>query len=123
MIRMRKINFIFLFLFSFTILSAQHAVHIGRGIWTIRQANEWYSKQGVLVGSNFTPAYAVNQLEFWQVETFDTARINKELSWAESIGMNTMRVFLHDLLYEQDAAGFFKRIEIFLQIAKRHHIK
>jgi len=45
------------------------------------------------------------------------------MGWAESIGMNTMRVFLHDLLWQQDADGFSKRIDQFLQVADRHHIK
>jgi len=59
----------------------------------------------------------------WQAETFDAKRIDLELGWAEAIGLNTMRVFLHDLPWQQDAAGFTKRIDIFLQIAAKHHIK
>ncbi len=59
----------------------------------------------------------------WQADTFDRAGIDKELSWAESIGLNTMRVFLHDLTWQQDPAGFKKRIDTFLQIAEKHHIK
>ncbi len=37
--------------------------------------------------------------------------------------MNTMRVFLHNLLWEQDPAGFKQRIDTFLIIAARHHIR
>jgi hypothetical protein len=37
--------------------------------------------------------------------------------------MNTLRVFLHDLLWQQDAEGFKKRISVFLEIASRHHIR
>jgi hypothetical protein len=95
----------------------------GRAIWTKQQANTWYSKQPWLVGCNFLPSTAINELEMFQAETFDTATIDRELGWAAAIGMNTVRVYLHDLLYEQDAAGFLKRLEIFLQIAARHHIK
>ena len=73
--------------------------------WTEKQANDWYAKQPWLVGSNYIPASAINELEMWQAETFDPAQIEKELSWAEGLGMNTMRVFLHDLLWQQDAAG------------------
>ena len=91
--------------------------------WSEKSANEWYSKQPWLVGSNYIPASAINELEMWQPDTFDPKRIDVELGWAESIGLNTMRVFLHDLLWQQDAAGFKKRIEIFLQIADKHHIK
>lgn len=94
-----------------------------RTIWTKEQANEWYKGQQWLVGANFLPSTAINQLEMWQAESFDTATIDKELGWAESIGMNTMRVFLHDLLYAQDSVGFMERMNTFLEIAKRHHIK
>ncbi len=66
---------------------------------------------------------AINELEMWQADTFDRPGIDKELSWAESIGLNTMRVFLHDLTWQQDPAGFKKRIDTFLQIAEKHHIK
>jgi hypothetical protein len=58
----------------------------------------------------------------WQPETFDPGRIDQELEWAEKLGMNTMRVFLHDLLWQQDSSGFLHRIEVFLSIADRHHI-
>jgi hypothetical protein len=91
--------------------------------WTEQQANEWYTKQPWLVGANFVPSTAINQLEMWQAETFDTATIAKELGWAAAIGMNTMRVYLHDLLYDEDAAGFKERINIFLNICKRYGIK
>jgi hypothetical protein len=94
-----------------------------REIWTAQQANQWYSGQGWLVGANFIPSSAINQLEMWQPETFDTVTIERELGWAQSIGMNTMRVFLHDLLYKQDPAGLRKRMEVFLAIAQRHGIK
>ena len=91
--------------------------------WTEEAAADWYAKQGWLVGSNYIPADAINELEMWQADTFDAKRIDLELGWAEAIGLNTMRVFLHDLPWQQDAAGFTKRIEIFLQIAAKHHIK
>src|SRR4249920_187179 len=91
--------------------------------WTAEKANAWYAKQPWLVGSNYTPATASNELEMWQAETFDPKRIDLELGWAESIGLNTMRVFLHDLLWKQDAAGFSKRLDEFLAICATHHIR
>jgi hypothetical protein len=91
--------------------------------WSVARADHWYSKQPWLVGSNYIPATAINQLEMWQADTFDSQRIDLELGWAESLGMNTMRVFLHDLLWQQDAEGFKRRIDIFLQIASKHKIK
>ena len=59
----------------------------------------------------------------WQADTFDPQEIDKELGWAEGLGMNTMRVFLHDLLWQQDSGGFQKRLDTFLGIASRHHIR
>jgi hypothetical protein len=91
--------------------------------WTEKDAADWYAKQPWLVGSNYIPANAINELEMWQADTFDPKRIDMELGWAEAIGLNTMRVFLHDLPWQQDAAGFKKRIDTFLQIAAKHHIK
>ncbi|MEO8018683.1 MAG: 1,4-beta-xylanase [Pseudomonadota bacterium] len=91
--------------------------------WTVNKANAWYAQQRWLVGSNYIPADAINPLEMWQADTFNPAQIDKELGWAESLGMNTMRVFLHDKLWEQDAAGFTKRIGEFLTIAAKHRIK
>jgi Cellulase (glycosyl hydrolase family 5) len=91
--------------------------------WTEQRANDWYAKQPWLVGSNYTPATAINELEMWQADTFDPKRIDLELGWAQSIGLNTMRVFLHDLLWQQDSADFQKRIDTFLAIAARHHIR
>jgi hypothetical protein len=91
--------------------------------WSEQQANAWYARQPWLVGSNYVPKSAINQLEMWQAETFDPVEIDKELAWAEALGMNTMRVFLHDLPWQQDSAGFRQRIDRFLTIASRHHIR
>jgi hypothetical protein len=94
----------------------------GTDRWSEAQANDWYSHQPWIVGSNFLPADAINELEMWQAETFDPQEIDKELGWAEGLGMNTMRVFLHDLLWK-DPQGFQKRLDTFLTIASRHHIR
>lgn len=94
-----------------------------RDIWTRTQAASWYDAQPWLVGSNYTPATAINQLEMWQPETFDPATIDKELGWAEKLHMTTMRVFLHNILWENDPKGFKQRIDTFLAIAAKHHVK
>ena len=122
---MSIIRFIFPYLFLLFQLPviAQTSTGTAKGIWTKERANAWYDQQPWLVGANFLPSTAINELEMWQAETFDTATISKELKWAASIGMNTMRIFLHDLAYKQDPAGFKKRIEIFLRIANRYNIR
>ena len=105
-------------LFAFQALSADAAER-----WTAPAANAWYDKQPWLVGSNYNPASAINELEMWQAETFDPVGIDRELGWAAALGMNTMRVYLHNLLWEQDAAGFKRRLDKFLEISARHGIR
>ena len=95
----------------------------GRARWSEQQANDWYAKQPWLVGANFIPSDAINELEMFQAATFNPALIDKELGLGESIGMNTMRVFLQDQLWTQDPEGFKKRLDTFLAIAAKHHIR
>jgi hypothetical protein len=95
----------------------------GASVWSTENASEWYSKQPFYVGANFLPSTAINQLEMWQAESFDAETISKELGWASSIGMNVMRVYLHDLAWQIDPAGFKKRMADFLAIAAKHKIK
>jgi hypothetical protein len=105
------------------LLLAQEPGQCGQQRWTANAANSWYSHEPWLVGSNYIPAYASNELEMWQAATFNPKRIDTELGWAESLGMSTMRVFLHDLLWKQDSDGFKQRIDTFLRICAKHKIK
>lgn len=90
--------------------------------WSLEKARAWSEQQKWLVGSNYAPAYAVNQLEMWQADSFDAAAIDRELALAEQLGFTSMRVFLHHLLWEQDREGFLNRMEQFLRIADKHRI-
>jgi hypothetical protein len=91
--------------------------------WSVKKAQEWYSKQPWLVGCNFAPSTAINQLEMWQEETFDLPTIREELQLARSLGFNVVRVYLHNLLWETDAQGFKKRINIFLDTLKEYDMR
>jgi Cellulase (glycosyl hydrolase family 5) len=91
--------------------------------WSEEKANAWYAQQPWLVGADFIPSDAINELEMFQAATFNPSLNDKELGLAESIGMNTMRVFLQDQLWQQDPEGFKKRLDTFLTIAAKHHIK
>src|SRR5688500_2111790 len=119
MIRMRKIlhAFVALILLSIAVVAAPVEK------WSEQKAREWYASQPWLVGSNYNPASAINQLEMWQAESFDPKRIDLELGWASELGMNTMRVYLHDLLWQQDAEGFRRRLGEFLTVAQRHTLR
>ena len=90
--------------------------------WSKEKAAAWYARWGWLRGSNFIPSTAINQLEMWQAETFDTATIDRELGYAQGIGFNAMRVFLHHLAWEQDPEGFKQRVNQYLDIASRRGI-
>src|SRR5687767_4347717 len=98
-------------IFVFAMLAS--VATLAREKWTAEQANRWYAKQPWLVGCNYTPAYAINQLEMWQAETWDPKAIERELTWAQDLGFNSVRVFLHHLLWQQDSKDFTKRIEEF----------
>lgn len=91
--------------------------------WSASRINAWYAAQPWLVGCNFTPSTAVNQLEFWQAETFDPLTIGRELGWAAELGFNTVRAFLHDLAWQQDAEGFKARLDRFLEICQQLSIR
>jgi len=105
------------------VLSATAFAQNAEGRWPESKANAWYAQQPWLVGANFVPSDAINELEMFQAATFDAGQIDREFGWAESIGMNTMRVFLQDQLWEQDPAGFKHRLDEFLGIAAKHHIR
>ena len=89
--------------------------------WSPENANDWYGRQPWLVGANYVPSTAVNQLEMFQAETFDAATNDRELALAASVGMNVLRVFLHDLLWAQ--AGFVERLDQFLGVAAKHGLR
>lgn len=91
--------------------------------WSEVQAQQWSTENEWLRGSNFNPSTAINQLENWQAESFDTTTIDRELGWAAGIGMNAMRVYLHHLAWEVDQEGFKSRMDKYLQIADKHGIK
>ncbi len=99
-----------------------NVISMSQARWSQEKANEWRSKVGWLVGCNFTPSTAINQLEMWQAESFDSTTIDRELGWAHKLGFNSVRVFLHNLLWQQDSKAFCSRIEKFLQIADSHKI-
>lgn len=90
--------------------------------WDEARAWDWYKRIGWLRGCNYIPRTAVNTIEMWQQETFDERTIDEELGWAEEIRLNSIRVFLHYLVWEADPSGFKKRLDRFLSIAHKHKI-
>lgn len=115
-------------LFTITAMTLNLAAHAEpfepiSGRWSAEKANAWYDALDWPVGANFVPSTAINQLEMWQADTFDPETIDRELGWAAAIGMNTMRVFLHDIAWRQDPEGFYQRVDQYLEIADKHGIR
>jgi hypothetical protein len=87
------------------------------GRWSPERAAAWQTDFGWLIGCNYTPAYAANQIELWSPGLFDAAAIARELADARGLGFNVLRVYLHDLAYAADPAGTLDRLDRFLKIA------
>ena len=90
--------------------------------WSIEKSQKWYDQNNWIVGCNYLPSNAINQLEMFQKETFDEEINKKELSWARQLGFNSVRVYLHDLLWA-DPIGFSERLNILLDICASLEIK
>ena len=91
--------------------------------WSAERAAAWYAEQPWIVGCNFIPSTASNQLEMWQADTFDLLTIRRELGWASELGMNSVRTYLHDLAWKQDPEGFLARVDSFLDAAHDRGIR
>ena len=115
-------HFIICLVFMFITLFPSLAQGDPAGRWTKEKAAGWSNGLPWLRGANFIPSTAINQLEMWQKETFDPETIDRELGWAESIGFNCMRVYLHHLAWELDKEGFKNRMDRYLTIASMHGI-
>ena len=90
--------------------------------WNKEQAFSWYENLDWIVGCNYLPSNAINQLEMFQVETYDKEINLKELSWAKDLGFNSVRVYLHDLLWNESDV-FKKNLNDFLDICNRLEIR
>lgn len=88
--------------------------------WTFAAARHWYEQRPRPRGCNYVPRTAVNATEMWQAATFDPATIDRELGWAAAAGLNSVRVFLQYLVWEENPAGQRTRFDSLLHLADRH---
>jgi hypothetical protein len=88
--------------------------------WTLQAVADWQQRVGWLVGCNYAPAYAANQIEFWSGDMFDAVAITRELADAAGLGFNALRVYLHDLAFAADPEGMLDRMGRFLELAASH---
>jgi hypothetical protein len=121
--RSQKLHVWFCFVTTAACLVAMASPSVAAERWDADKAKAWYGEQPWLVGCNYLPSTAINQLEMWQADTFDPETIDRELGWAASLGMNTVRVFLHDLVWKEDREGYYSRLDKFLELADKHKIR
>ena len=119
---MKKINLLSLLCLIFIQCQQTQTSQLNQR-WSEERAWEWQQENGWMVGTNFNPSTSINQLEFWQEDTYDPETIERELEWSAELGMNLHRVYLHNLLWDQDSLGFLKRVENYLEIADSKDIK
>ncbi len=71
-------------------------------------------------GANYVPSDAVSDTQQWA--EFDAGIVDRELGFAEGLGLNSVRVFLQYLVYEDDPTGMLARFETFLDLAEKHRL-
>lgn len=119
-----KNHFCILIIFNLLFVQCQQALKTPVAErWSEEKAWKWHQENGWMAGTNFNPSTAINQLEFFQEESFDLETIDRELSWSAELGMKMHRVYLHNLLWDQDTLGFINRINAYLQTADKYQIK
>lgn len=91
--------------------------------WTQERALTWYDAQPWLVGCDYIPSNAINQIEMWSADTYSRDLIAKELDLARGIGFNTLRVYLSSVVYENDPEGLKERMDDFLGICSDNFIR
>ena len=121
---MKKSNILSLLIFCLIFIQCQQTSKSPlNNRWSEQRAWDWQKKNGWMAGTNFNPSTSINQLEFWQKDTYDPETIERELEWSAELGMNLHRVYLHNLLWDQDSLGFLKRLENYLKISDSKKIK
>ena len=119
-----KNHFVLLTIFSLLFIQCQQTLKTSVAErWSEEKAWKWHQENGWMAGTNFNPSTAINQLEFFQEESFDMETIDRELSWSAELGMKMHRVYLHNLLWDQDSLGFINRINAYLESADKYQIK
>ena len=88
--------------------------------WSKERAWEWYNARPWINGCNYLPSYAGNSTEFWQDDTFNPALIDKELTLAQSLGYNSVRILMQYLVWENRPESYKRHFSDFLEIAARH---
>jgi len=66
-------------------------------------------------GFNYTPSTARNDVEFWR--DYDEVLVEQELTYAQRLGLNSVRPFLAYVVYEREPRAFLSRVKHFVRSA------
>ena len=91
--------------------------------WSEEEANEWYAAQPWPVGCVYMPSYAGTPVEIWGKDYFQPDVVDRELGLAENLGFNVIRLFLCDIVWQEDPKGFMDRLEKTMQLADKHGMR
>jgi hypothetical protein len=93
------------------------------GRWTAEKANQWYGAAGWFNGVNYIPSDAINYTAMWDKTSFNPKLIDRELTLAEELGFNCVRVVLQHAVYADNPKYFLKTLDKFLAICEKHYIR
>lgn len=91
--------------------------------WSEEKAWEWYDAQSWPVGCVYMPSYSGTPVEIWGKEYFKPDVIDRELALAEDLGFNAVRLFLCDVVWQDDPKGFMKRLEEMIRLCDKHGLR
>ena len=91
--------------------------------WSEEKANAWYASQPWPVGCVYMPSYGGTPVEIWGKEYFKPEVVDSELALAEDLGFNAIRLFLCDVVWQEDPKGFMARLEETVRLADKHGLR
>ena len=91
--------------------------------WSLARAKAWGDAQPWCCGVNYIPSNAINYTEMWDKTSFSPDLIRRELALMKQYGLNTARVFLQYLVYEDDPAYYIRTFRTFLDICEANGVR
>jgi hypothetical protein len=72
-------------------------------------------------GANYVPSYASNDVAIWR--DFDAETVGRELGFAETLGLNSIRIFLQYIVWKHEPALFRRHFQSFLGLCAKRGIR
>lgn len=92
--------------------------------WSKERAWQWYNARPWIRGCNYMSADCANRIDQWQALGFEERleTTDRELELMAQTGLNSIRVILEFLVWQQEHDGFMERFERYLQVCAKHGI-